>query len=152
MTHTFLPPTLIYGLLDPALAETDRSSLQCFWYGAAPISAARLEEALVKIGPAMGQLFGPDRAPMRISTMAPKDHFNPGGSIARARLSSAGRPTPLVQVAIMGDDGGLLSRGERGEIVIRGSLAMGGYYKSQAATDRSLASRLATHRRHRLPR
>ena len=29
-----------------ALAATDLSSLQCFWYGAAPMSTARLEEAL----------------------------------------------------------------------------------------------------------
>ncbi len=36
ITHTFLPPTLIYMLLDsPYLDKTDLSSLQCFWYGAA---------------------------------------------------------------------------------------------------------------------
>ena len=113
---------------------TDRSSLQCFWYGAAPMSAARLEESLVKIGPVMGQLFGQTEAPMMISTMAPRDHFNADGSVARGRLSSAGRPTPLVQLAIMGDDGQLLPRGDRGEIVIRGSLAMAGYYKNPDAT------------------
>ena len=39
------------------VATADLSSLQCFWYGAAPISAARLEEALHRIGP-MAQLFG----------------------------------------------------------------------------------------------
>jgi acyl-CoA synthetase (AMP-forming)/AMP-acid ligase II len=71
---------------------------------------------------------------MMISAMAPQDHFNPDGSIARARLSSAGRPTPLVRLAIMGDDGRLLPRGERGEIVVRGSLAMEGYYKNPEAT------------------
>jgi acyl-CoA synthetase (AMP-forming)/AMP-acid ligase II len=135
VTHTFLPPTLIYMLLEhPALPGTDRSSLQCFWYGAAPMSAMRLEEALVKIGPVMGQLFGQTEAPMMISTMAPKDHFDADGAVARARLSSAGRPTPLVQLAIMSDDGRLLPNGERGEIVIRGSLAMEGYYKNPDAT------------------
>ncbi len=37
ITHTFLPPTLIYMLLGhEKLAETDLSSLQCLWYGAAP--------------------------------------------------------------------------------------------------------------------
>jgi acyl-CoA synthetase (AMP-forming)/AMP-acid ligase II len=136
VTHTFLPPTLIYMLLEyPALPATDLSSLQCFWYGAAPMSATRLEEALTRIGPVMGQLFGQTEAPMMISTMAPKEHFNSDGSIARERLSSAGRPTPLVQLRIMGEDGGLLPRGERGEIVIRGSLAMEGYYKNPEATD-----------------
>ena len=98
------------------------------------MSAARLEESLVKIGPVMGQLFGQTEAPMMISTMAPRDHFNADGSVARGRLSSAGRPTPLVQLAIMGDDGQLLPRGDRGEIVIRASLAMAGYYKNPDAT------------------
>ena len=59
------------------------SSLQCFWYGAAPMSAAGSSDALVKIGPVMGQLFGQTEAPMMISTMAPKDHFNADGSVAR---------------------------------------------------------------------
>src|SRR4029453_10621067 len=59
VTHTFLPPTLIYMLLQhEKLDSTKRDSLQCFWYGAAPISAARLEEALARIGPVMAQLFG----------------------------------------------------------------------------------------------
>jgi fatty-acyl-CoA synthase len=135
ITHTFLPPTLIYMLLEhPELAATDRSSLQCFWYGAAPIAAARLEEALVRIGPVMAQLFGQTEAPMMISTMAPKDHFNANGSIARGRLASAGRAAPLVQVGVMDEAGQLLPAGERGEIVVRGSLVMEGYYKNPTAT------------------
>ena len=52
VTHTFLPPTVIYMVLGhESLDATDLSSLQCFWYGAAPMSAARLEEALERIGP-----------------------------------------------------------------------------------------------------
>jgi acyl-CoA synthetase (AMP-forming)/AMP-acid ligase II len=135
VTHTFLPPTLIYLVLDhPSLARRDLSSLQCFWYGAAPMSASRLEEALTRIGPVMAQLFGQTEAPMMISTMAPRDHFDADGAIARSRLSSAGRPSPLVTVAIMADDGRLLPRGERGEIVVRGSLVMRGYLHDDAAT------------------
>ena len=39
VTHTFLPPTLIYMVLGSHdLESTDLSSLQCFWYGAAPMS------------------------------------------------------------------------------------------------------------------
>ena len=135
VTHTFLPPTLIYMLLgNPKLAGTDRSSLQCFWYGAVPISVTRLEEAIDKIGPVMAQLFGQTEVPMMISTMGPKDHFNPDGSIARQRLASAGRPTPLTQVGVMDEDGRLLPSGKRGEIVVRGSLVMEGYYKNAQAT------------------
>jgi fatty-acyl-CoA synthase len=135
ITHTFLPPTLIYMLLDHGrLAETDTSHLQCLWYGAAPMSASRLEEALTKIGPVMGQLFGQSEAPMMISTLAPADHFRDDGSLATERLSSAGRPTPLTTVAIMDDEGNLLGAGQRGEIVARGPLVMAGYYKNPQAS------------------
>ncbi len=135
VTHTFLPPTLIYMVLThPSLDGADLSSLQCFWYGAAPMSVARLEEALTRIGPVMAQLFGQTEAPMMVSTMAPADHFNADGSVARQRLSSAGRPTPLCTVGIMDLDGRLVPRGERGEIVVRGSLVMPGYYENAAAT------------------
>ncbi len=105
VTHTFLPPTLIYMVLgSPDLESTDLSSLQCFWYGAAPMSASRLEEALTRIGPVMAQLFGQTEAPMMISMMPPADHFRADGSIATERLTSAGRPAPLVTVAILDED------------------------------------------------
>jgi len=135
VTHTFLPPTVIYMVLaHERLDTTDRSSLQCFWYGAAPMSAARLGEALRRIGPVMAQLFGQTEAPMMISTLPPRDHFRADGSIATERLASAGRPPPLVTVAIMSEDGSLLRRGERGEIVVRSSLVMAGYYRDPDAT------------------
>ena len=144
VTHTFLPPTLIYMVLGhERLDSTDLSSLQCFWYGAAPMSATRLEEALSRIGPVMAQLFGQTEAPMMVSMMPPADHFRPDGSVAVERLSSAGRPSPLVTVAIMDLDGRLLPVGERGEIVVRSSLVMPGYYQDPAATEE--ASRFGWH-------
>lgn len=140
VTHTFLPPTLIYMLLGhEALDTTNLSSLQCFWYGAAPMSATRLEEALTRIGPVMAQLFGQTEAPMMISTMAPSDHFREDGAIATERLSSAGRPAPLVTVAILDEEGVHQPRGERGEIVVRSSLVTPGYYKNPEATAESSA-------------
>jgi fatty-acyl-CoA synthase len=135
VTHTFLPPTLIYMVLaHGSLDDADLSSLQCFWYGAAPMSATRLEEALARIGPVMAQLFGQTEAPMMISTLPPRDHFRPDGSVALERLSSAGRPAPLVTVSIMAEDGTLLPPGEEGEIVVRGSLVMAGYFRNPEAT------------------
>jgi len=82
----------------------------------------------------MAQLFGQTEAPMMISTMAAAEHYEADGSIATKRLSSAGRPSPLVRVAIVDGEGNLLPAGERGEIVVRGSLVMDGYYKNPAAT------------------
>lgn len=139
ITHTFLPPTLIYMLLDsPYLDKADLSSLQCFWYGAAPISVARLKEALTRIGP-MAQFFGQTEAPMMITVMPPIDHYNEDGSIAEDRLRSAGRAGPLVRLGIMDGEGRLLPAGERGEVVLRSSLVMKGYYKNPAATEEAFA-------------
>ncbi|MFF2554284.1 long-chain fatty acid--CoA ligase [Nocardia sp. NPDC058058] len=144
ITHSFLPPTLIYMLLDhPALSSTDLSSLQCLWYGAAPMSTTRLTEALERIGPVMGQLFGQSEAPMMVSTLSPADHFHRDGTVAIERLASAGRPTPLTQVAIMDDSGNLLPTGERGEIVVKGPLVMAGYHNNPEAT--ADASRFGWH-------
>ncbi|WP_328443660.1 acyl-CoA synthetase [Amycolatopsis sp. NBC_00438] len=134
VTHTFLPPTLIYMVLGhEALDTTDLSSLQCFWYGAAPMSTTRLTEALDRIGP-MAQLFGQSEAPMMISTMSPAEHRAPDGTVHTGRLASAGRPSPLVTVAILDDEGEPVPRGERGEICVRGSLVMAGYYRNPQAT------------------
>ncbi|HSU03043.1 MAG TPA: AMP-binding protein [Nocardioides sp.] len=139
VTHTFLPPTLIYMVLgSPDLASTDLSSLQCFWYGAAPMSASRLEEALQRIGPVMAQLFGQTEAPMMISMMPPADHFRADGSVATERLTSAGRPAPLVTVAILDEEDRPVAPGERGEICARSSLVMAGYWKNPEETARTL--------------
>lgn len=135
ITHAFLPPTVIYGLLEhPELDSTNLNSLQCLWYGAAPMSPTRLEEALTRIGPVLGQLFGQTEAPNMISTLPPADHFHGDGSIATGRLSSAGRPTPLTRVAVMDGAGTLLPPGRRGEIVVRGPLVMAGYHDDPEAT------------------
>ena len=74
------------------------------------MSATRLEEALTRIGPVMAQLFGQTEAPMMISTMPPADHFLAGRRRSpTSGSSSAGRPAPLVTVAIMDADGALLA-------------------------------------------
>jgi acyl-CoA synthetase (AMP-forming)/AMP-acid ligase II len=135
VTHTMLTPTLIYMLLRHERVDgADLSSLQCFWYGAAPMSVARLEEAIERFGPVMAQFYGQTEAPMVVTTMSPREHLTADGTIARDRLASAGRPGPLVQVGIMDGDGRLQPAGGTGEIVVRGSLVMAGYYRDPAAT------------------
>jgi fatty-acyl-CoA synthase len=144
VTHAFLPSAGICVLLDhPGPPKGALGSLQCLWYGPAPMPASCLTQALTEIGPVMGQLFGQFEAPMVISALSPRDHFRPDGAPAVERFTSAGRPTPLTTVAVMDDDGGLLAPGERGEIVVRGPLVMAGYYKDPLAT--AAASRHGWH-------
>ena len=60
--------------------------------------------------------------------------------MAAERLGSAGRPAPLVTVAIMDESGALVPDGGRGEIVVRSSLVMAGYYKNPRRRPRRVGS------------
>lgn len=135
VTHTFVPSSLLAILLDhPGLGNADLSSLRCVWYdGGDGIPVALLAEAIAKIGPVLGQLYGQPEV-MVISALEPRDHFRPDGTLAVERLASAGRPTDLTTVGIMDQQGRLLAAGERGEVVTRGPLVMSGYYADPAGS------------------
>lgn len=139
VTVTFLPPTVIYRLLDmPGIEKRDFSHLRHFIYGAAPMSLARLKQALAVFGPVMTQFYGQTECHSMIAVMRPEDHFidgNRGGQIASdERLSACGRPSIGTTVVIKNDDGQVLGPGERGEICVHSDLMMAGYYKDSAAT------------------
>lgn len=136
VTELFLPPTVIYRLLDiPDLnMKVDFSSLKYFAYGAAPMSVEKLKQAIEVFGPVMAGGYGQTEAPGTISTMPPDDHFVAGQIASDSRLSAVGRPNPFVDVVIMNDDKQIVANGESGEICARGDLIMKGYYKDPVKT------------------
>jgi acyl-CoA synthetase (AMP-forming)/AMP-acid ligase II len=136
VTEVFLPPTVIYRLLDiPDLGnKADFSSLRYFLYGAAPMSVEKLKQAIDVIGPVMMGGYGQTEAPASIAYLPPGEHFVDGRLAADERLSSVGRPNPLVRVEIMDDANAILPPGETGEICVRGDLVMKGYYKAPDKT------------------
>ncbi len=133
VTHIYLPPTAIYSLLDhPKLRDYDYSSLRYFMYTSAPMAVPRLKECLDVFGPVMVQFWGQAEAPIFCTVLKPEDHMTDGPHIGR--LGSCGRPMLLTTVAVMDDAGRLLGPNERGEMVVRGSIVMGGYFKNAEAT------------------
>jgi acyl-CoA synthetase (AMP-forming)/AMP-acid ligase II len=136
VTEFFLPPTVIYRLLDiPDLnMRVDFSSLRYFLYGAAPMSVEKLKQAIGTFGPVMMGGYGQTEAPTSISFLTPGEHFVAGKIAPDERLSSVGRPNPLVRVEIMNELGEILPSGETGEICVRGDLVMKGYYKAPEKT------------------
>jgi len=135
VTEFFLPPTVIYRLLElPGIEQFDFSSLRYFIYGAAPMSVEKLRKAIAVFGPVMAGAYGQTEAPASIAYLPPAEHFQNGVIGSDERLSAAGRPGPLIRVEILDDDNQVLASGETGEICVRGDLVMKGYYKAPELT------------------
>lgn len=135
VTEFFLPPTVIYRLLEiPGIAERDFSSLRYLMYGAAPMSIEKLRKAIEVFGPVMFQGYGQTEAPGSISFLRPGDHFRDGKVADDNRLSSCGLPSALNTTAILDGTGRPVAQGETGEICLRGDVVMMGYYKQPDKT------------------
>ncbi|MDT5065463.1 MAG: hypothetical protein QOK02_1618 [Mycobacterium sp.] len=124
VTDALLVPTMIQMLVDdPAIANSDMSSLEHLIYGASPISEAVLERAR-KVFPAAGftQAYGMTELSPCATLLTPADHEDP------ALLRSAGRAAPHVEVRIVDANDNEVPHGEVGEIVVRGDNVMLGYW------------------------
>ena len=74
ITHLYLPPTLIYSLLDqPGVRDRDYSSLRYMVVAAAPISPIKLREAVEVFGPVVCQSYGQAEAPMFMTVLPTRD-------------------------------------------------------------------------------
>ena len=124
ITCTMLVPVMLYFLLDaPRSSTADMSSMETIFYGASPMSPARLIEGIEKWGQIFYQFFGQSECPMVIANMGKKDH-----DLSKPeRLSSCGRPSPWIHLSLRDTEGNEVATGEAGEICIRGPLIMKGY-------------------------
>jgi fatty-acyl-CoA synthase len=136
ITATMLVPVMLYFLLDsPRAQSADMSSMQTIFYGASPMSPARLQQAIELWGQVFYQFFGQSEAPMVVANMRRKEH-----DLGRPqRLGACGRPSPWVPLALLDADGKPVAAGEAGEICVRGPLVMSGYKDMPEATAEAFA-------------
>lgn len=137
VTELFLPPTVIYRLLDTLQgAPRQLQTLRYLLYGAAPMSTEKLRRGIELLGPVFLEVYGQMEAVAAISFKLPQDHLTAQGEIADpARLASCGRPAPLIEVTVRDPQSfAELATGATGEICVRGDLVMRGYYKDQEKT------------------
>lgn len=128
VTAVFMPPTLIYSLLeDPTARGRDWRALRHFVYAAAPMRSAKIVEAQQVFGH-VETGYGQTEAPAIISYMPVADALDP------RNLESVGRAALMTEVAIMDPAGALLPPGQGGEVVVRGDLVMSGYWKQPEKT------------------
>ena len=134
VTHSFLVPTVLYRLLDLQQANPrDFSSLTTLVYGAAPMSPTKLGELVECFGQIFVQGYAATEAAMFISVLDKGAHRS-GDDKAIKQLSSAGRPTPGVEIFVTDENGTQLPFGETGEIRIRCKGVIQGYYNNPEAT------------------
>jgi fatty-acyl-CoA synthase len=135
VTHAYLPPTALYNLLaHPKVRDFDHSSLRVLLLAGSPVSPDKLRHAVEVFGPCICQSYGQTEAPMLMTFLDSATLAAAAAGVHSERLASCGKPTSAVRLAIMDDAGGILPTRERGEIVVRGSLVCGGYYKMPEAT------------------
>ncbi|UGT43208.1 fatty-acid--CoA ligase FadD8 [Nocardia yamanashiensis] len=121
ISATMLVPSMIYALLDHPDAKTrDLSSLETVYYGASAIDPNRLQEAIDRFGPIFAQYFGQSESPMAISYLGKEEHD-------KERLTSCGRPSNILRVALLDPEGNEVAPGEVGEICVSGPLLAAGY-------------------------
>ncbi|HUJ81494.1 MAG TPA: AMP-binding protein, partial [Candidatus Acidoferrales bacterium] len=135
VTHLFLPPTALYKLLAlPDVIKFDYSSLRVFLLAGSPVSPDKLKRAVEIFGPCMCQSYGQTEAPMLLTFLDQKTISAAANGDHPERLSSCGKATSAVRLAIMDEGGQLLPENQPGEIVARGTLVCGGYYNLPDAT------------------
>jgi len=130
----FMVPALIQFLLNhPDAKTTDFSSLRQIVYGASPISEDTLLKAIEVMGCEFWQVYGLTETSGIGTTLSPTHHEPSLG-----KLRSCGKKYTGVDIRIVDDDDNEVALGEVGEIVIKSSVIMKGYWNRDEANKESI--------------
>jgi acyl-CoA synthetase (AMP-forming)/AMP-acid ligase II len=128
--HAFFVPAVINILLQVnAKIPTDFGSLERIFYGASPIAEDLLIEAQHTFGCSFTQLYGMTESLGAGTYLSPEDH-----APERGKLRSCGKAWPGFEIECRRDDGSPCEVGEVGEIAMRSTTIMKGYYNRPDAT------------------
>ena len=134
VTATLLVPSMLYRLLElPGTSDFDLSSLQTIYYGASPMSPAKLKVLCERFGNVFVQLYGSSEHPGPVTSMGKEDHL-PGPDGDELHLASAGRVVPGVEVLIVDSEGRPVPDGQDGEIWMRSRAICLGYLHAPEKT------------------
>ena len=129
-----VPAMILFLVQAPQIRETDLSSLRLIVYGAAPIPADLLKQAMEIFKCGFQQVYGLTETTGAITLLPPEDH-DPADA---KKLLSCGCAQTGVELRIVGDDGSDLPADQVGEIAVRSPQIMHGYWKLPDATRRAI--------------
>jgi acyl-CoA synthetase (AMP-forming)/AMP-acid ligase II len=132
--HAFFVPAVINILLQVnAKIPTDFTALERIFYGASPIAEELLIQAQETFGCSFTQLYGMTESLGAGTYLSPEDH-----EPTRGKLRSCGKAWPGFEIECRRDDGTACEVGEVGEIAMRSTTIMKGYYNRPDATQESV--------------
>ncbi|TDB93158.1 fatty acid--CoA ligase family protein [Actinomadura sp. 7K534] len=139
VTNAMVVPTMLARIMDAPGLDRSVPSLRALAYGGAKMPPRVIERAL-REWPHVDfvNAYGLTETSSTIAVLGPADHR--AALVAkdprlRARLGSAGRPVPSVELEIRDEDGRVLPPGESGRIWVRGEQVSGEYAGHGPAVD-----------------
>ena len=134
VTNAFLAPTMlgrIVSHLDAAGAAPEVPSLRAIAYGGGKMPISTIVRAMAMFPDvAFANAYGLTETSSTICLLSPEDHrtaANAADPGVRARLASAGRPLPSVELEIRDEAGAPLGAGAAGFVFVRGPQVSGEY-------------------------
>jgi long-chain acyl-CoA synthetase len=133
----FAAPTMIKRLVESP-ADCNAGNIRTLIWGGAPMYVEDALAALDRFGPRLAQIYGQGEAPMTITTLSKEDIAARDHPRWRERLGSAGKPYQCVEVMVADSEDRPVAQGETGEILARGDVIMGGYWRDEKASASAL--------------
>jgi acyl-CoA synthetase (AMP-forming)/AMP-acid ligase II len=129
-----VPAMILFLVQAPQIRETDLSSLRLIVYGASPIPAELLKQAMAIFPCGFQQVYGLTETTGAVTLLPPEDH-DPADARKLLSCGYAHRGTKLRIVDEQGQD---LPPGTVGEIVVCSPQIMGGYWRLPEDTVRAI--------------
>ena len=137
ITKLFMVPAALQVVVrNPKARSIDYSQLKYILYGASPMPLALLRECMEVFGCGFVQLYGMTETTGSVTALGPEDHDLAGNP----KMSSAGKPLPGVELAILDAAGERVPVGSVGEVAMRSMTNMQGYWKLPQETARTMGA------------
>jgi long-chain acyl-CoA synthetase len=142
VTTAFIVPAMLRRLLQSSeIDRLDLRSMNTICYGSAPMAVDILKIAMERFQwRFMGACGATETSSGYIAFLPNEDHLLDGSPLKEQRLHSIGKESVNAEVRIFDDDDRELPSGEVGEIVIRGTNIMKGYWRKPRETAEALRS------------
>ncbi|MFI7667605.1 class I adenylate-forming enzyme family protein [Nocardia sp. NPDC049526] len=139
ITNAMVVPTMLARIMDGDGLDRSVPSLRGLAYGGAKMPVRVIETAL-REWPHVDfvNAYGLTETSSTISVLGPEEHRAAVASddpAVRARIGSAGRPVPGIELEVRAESGALAAAGEPGQIWVRGEQVSGEYAGHGASVD-----------------